>query len=297
MQNEFPLVGIVLLNWNGYDHTKACLESLQALDYPRYRVYVVDNHSSDGSGDKLAQSFTAIQYIQNEANLGFAGGVNRGIEAAVKICDYIWLLNNDAKIENCCALTELVAACRANPQIGAAGSIIVGTDGHIQFSGARISYPRLIGKHEVQPVDSVRETDYVTGCSMLVPASVYRECGLIDEKYFLYYEDADFCYKLKQKGYICVVVPTSRIVHELGGTSKKNPRLNYTYYNLRNRLLFASSWLKGFSFLWVLLVITAETFLRLIRYLGLGRRQSAKMLWAAFRSGITKQTGPYTLRT
>lgn len=296
MPNNQPMVGIVILNWNGFDHTAACVRALSALDYPCYKVIVVDNHSTDGSAAKIKAEFPHIVTIENPENLGFAGGVNKGIEYALLNCDYIWLLNNDAVIMNKEALSELVQACQENPHIGAAGSVIYTDEDHIQFSGARISFPRLIGKHNLDPLKAIRGTDYVTGCSMLIPAKVIQECGLMEEKYFLYYEDADFCYTLKSKGYRCVVVPASRIAHELGGTSKKNPSINYVYYNLRNRLLFAFTWLKGASLLWFLLLVTCESLLRFIRFNLKGQNSVAKLLLRAFLDGIYKRTGPYTAR-
>lgn len=292
MKNSLPKVGIVILNWNAYDLTINCIESLKSLDYTNKMVIVVDNASSDNSYEILKGKYTNLKIVLNSYNMGYAGGVNAGIREALKNkCEYVWLLNNDAKILNSTALSELVSVCESDLEIGVAGSLIKYPTGEIQFSGGEIALPLVKGIHSIENISKAIETEYVTGCSMLIPKRVIERIGLIEEDYFLYYEDSDYCFKAKQEGLKRVVVPQSLIEHELGGTSRKNPSINYIYYNLRNRFLFSYKWLSKNEFLLFFVVVSAETALRAVRYIGLRRWNSLNYLIKAYIDGIRKKEG------
>jgi GT2 family glycosyltransferase len=295
MNRSHPKVGIVVLNWNAFELTVECIESLYDLEYPEFEFYIVDNASTDGSFEKLSKKFKDSEVILNPSNLGYAGGVNAGIKKALdNNCSYVWLVNNDAKIINSSALSALVTACEKDKTIGAAGSLIKYPSGEIQFSGGKIQLPMVKGTHFEEQLTEIVETEYVTGCSLLIPKQVVQQIGLISEEYFLYYEDADYCRRIKEAGYKCVVVPGSLLEHELGGTSKKSPSLNYVYYNLRNRFLFSYRWLNKFQLIIFLLLTTAETLLRSIRYIMLGRKDSLKYLLRAYSDGFKKRPGKFT---
>jgi GT2 family glycosyltransferase len=290
-------VGVVILNWNAFEMTVECIESLRKLDYPSYELYIVDNASTDGSYEKLLSSkFNGdVHVILNPTNLGYAGGVNAGIVKAIENgCSYIWLVNNDAKIINSSALTELVKTCEEDKKIGAAGSLIKYPTGEIQFAGGEIKLPLVKGIHFEENLNRVSETEYVTGCSLLIPKQVIERIGLISEDYFLYYEDADYCKKIKQAGYKCVVVPNSILEHELGGTSSKSPSLNYVYYNLRNRFLYSYKWLNKTQFTTFFALTTFETLARALRYIILGRKESLAFLFRAYFDGFRKKTGKFS---
>lgn len=296
MNTSHPKVGIVVLNWNAYELTVECMESLYNLDYPSYEFYIVDNASTDGSYERLFNKFKNCVVILNSSNLGYAGGVNAGINKALENkCSYIWLVNNDAKIINSHALSALVTACEKDKAIGAAGSLIKYPTGEIQFSGGKIQLPLVKGIHFEEQLTEIVETEYVTGCSLLIPKQVIQKVGLISEDYFLYYEDADYCKRIREAGYKCVVVPESLLEHELGGTSKKSPSLNYVYYNLRNRFLFSYRWLNKFQQLIFIVLTTIETVLRSVRYILLGRKDSLKYLLKAYFDGFKKKPGKFTI--
>ena len=115
-------VAIILVNWNGWQDTAACVESCRALDWPNFRITIVDNASTDGSEAKLRELFPEIEIIQTGCNLGFAGGNNAGIRRALEHeAEYVWLLNNDTTVAPD-ALTALVDALENAPAAGMAGS-------------------------------------------------------------------------------------------------------------------------------------------------------------------------------
>ena len=124
MQN-IPKVFIILLNWNGSNHTLECLASLEALTYDHYEIVVVDNASTDDSKKRIREAYPDLTLIQSGANLGFAGGSNIGIEyALLRDADFVWLLNNDTVVEPG-ALGRLVARAQSDPNIGMCGSTLI----------------------------------------------------------------------------------------------------------------------------------------------------------------------------
>jgi hypothetical protein len=254
-----PKVGIVLLNWNGWRDTIECLESLHLLDYPNFDVYVVDNASSDGSEFHLRAWDPALKVIQSGGNLGWAGGCNVGIRAALaRNCEHIYLLNNDAMVRSD-TLSRLVDAASA-PNAAALGSLVVSaTDaGWAEFAGTVLDesshHPRQISRRldEVPAQTEASPTPAVKGCSMLLTGPALRKIGLLAEEYFLNYDETDWCFRAREGGMVNYYVPTSIVAHKgavsFNGTN--NPL--YRYFVTRNRLLFARRHLdaRGRLFAW-----------------------------------------------
>jgi GT2 family glycosyltransferase len=254
-----PKVGIVLLNWNGWRNTIECLESLRELDYAAYVLYVVDNDSDDDSELHLNAWDPGLKVIQSGGNLGWAGGCNVGIRAALaEDCEHIYLINNDA-IVHLDTLSRLVNEANL-PQAAALGSLIVSAadDNWAEFAGTvldeRSHHPRQISCRlddcPAQPAASV--TLAVKGCSMLLTGMALRKIGLLSEEYFLNYDETDWCFRAQAAGMINYYVPTSIVTHKgalsFGGTT--NPL--YRYFITRNRLLFARRHLdaRGRWFAW-----------------------------------------------
>src|SRR3990172_1401868 len=122
--NGAPLVYIVVVNWNGWEHTVRCLDSLRLLDHPTHRVIVVDNGSTDGSLERIRAFDPDIELIESTKNLGFAGGSNIGIRLALERgADYLWVLNNDIVVEPD-TLSALVSVARSRPGIGVIGAAV-----------------------------------------------------------------------------------------------------------------------------------------------------------------------------
>jgi len=246
--NTPPHVTIILLNWNGFQDTTACLESLEALDYPAYAVLVMDNASTDGSVERLRAQFPLLRIVVNEGNLGFAAGNNAGIRIALAekehATDYVWLLNNDT-VTAPNALSALVAAAEA-PSIGAAGpKIYFGfPSAKIWFAGARfrrrLGQAVMLGYGEADDGvcwEKVRDTDWITGCAMLIKTDVLRTVGLLDDDFFYGMEDLDFGLRVRAAGLRCIVAPKARVWHKVSASSGGAGSPLVMYHACRNRLL------------------------------------------------------------
>ncbi len=243
---KYPLVYISVLNWNGLHDTIECLDSLNKLDYPNCKLVVVDNGSTDGSTDIISKNYPKVHLIQNKENLGFAKGNNVGIRHALENnADYVWLLNNDTVVEQD-TLLNMVTEAEKDPLTGIIGSKIYyfNSTKKILFAGAMINWSRAISNHiglnetDVGQYDYVKEIDRVSGCSMLVKREVCNSVGLLDENFFLYVEEVDWCVRARKVGFKCLFVPSSVVYHKasasipLIGTWSKV----FNYYNTRNFL-------------------------------------------------------------
>lgn len=241
-----PRVAIILLNWNGHQDTLACLESLRRLDYPNAAVFVVDNASTDGSEAILRAAATPdVTILQSGANLGFAGGNNLGIRAALDHgADYVWLLNNDTMVDPG-ALSALVRRAEADPRLGLIGSRIfyLAPPQHLWFAGGAI-YPRTgMAIHEPYDVpdapeyDQPRPTDFLTGCSILARRQTVEQVGGLPEQYFLYYEDVDWCCLARQAGWGIFYEPASVVYHKVSASiGSATPK--QLFYATRARIMF-----------------------------------------------------------
>jgi len=207
-----PKVFIIVLHYQNWDDTNECLKSLEKLDYPNFEKIVIDN---------------------DKDNRGFAGGNNLGIKKAMeKNADYILLLNNDTVVEPD-FLRKLVGAGESNERAGILGPLIYeyGTD-KIHFAGGKINWLYTKGRHVTGAID------YITGACLLIKRKVVEKIGLMDEDYFLYCEDVDWCLKARKSGFSCLVVLDSKVSHKVSKNAKI-ASFSYIYYHTRNGLLLA----------------------------------------------------------
>lgn len=253
-----PKVSIVILNWNGWQDTLECFESLKKITYPNYEVVIVDNNSTNESVEKIKnwisdkKSATAYKLLINGCNAGFAGGNNQGIKYAIKNkSDYILLLNNDTIVEFG-FLEKLVEIGESDQKNGIIGPKIYYENDkkRIWFGGGKINWLKTQGIHldlnkedidEVKNINNGRDffmVDYITGCAMLIKKEVIKKIGLLSEDYFLYYEDTDYCLRALKAGWQSVLTPKSNIWHKVSRSTKEfSP--SYLYYHARNELMLS----------------------------------------------------------
>lgn len=212
---EQPKVFILILNYNGKKTLMPCLQSVYQANYPNFEVIVIDNDSKDGSLEESKHRFPRTHFIKNDKNLGFAAGNNVGIRFALeKGADYVWLVNNDAKIEKD-TLSKLVEAGEQKPQAGILSPLILHTETkNIWFGKGVIDWMSMKTTH-VSPPTLLQSftSEYICGCAMLVKKEVFKKIGLLSEKYFLYYEDADFSVKASRAGFELWIIPTAHVFH------------------------------------------------------------------------------------
>jgi GT2 family glycosyltransferase len=224
-----------------------CIESCNKLRYSNVRILVVDNGSSDGSEEILRERFPDIEIIQTGKNLGFAGGNNSGIQHALEQgADYIWVLNNDTIVDETC-LDYLVQAAEAGPSIGMVGNKIYyhHTPEIIWYAGGTVDLEtggmtHHTGKdfRDIGTYDTPGPTGYITGCSILVRKETVQDIGLLDENYFLYFEDVDWSLRAKEKGWKLFFEPKAKLWHKEGAHREQGYSDTFIYYSMRNRLYF-----------------------------------------------------------
>jgi hypothetical protein len=236
-----PSVHAVVVNWNGRELLRPCLETLLASRYANLSVLVVDNASTDGSRELVAREFPQVRVIANATNLGFAAGANKGLETVIEEGgDYALLMNNDTEIDPD-AVRELVDGARGEPRAAFVGPLIYYHDrpGVVWSAGGRVNYwagdIRHLGIRERDrgQFDRVREVDYVTACAVLVAVPALREIGLLDTAYFMYNEDTDWCVRAWRLGYKVLVAPRAKLRHKVSMSSGGG----LTSYKIYHRVL------------------------------------------------------------
>jgi len=236
-----PEGGIVVLTWENYDEASECLDSLESVDYPNYRVIVVDNGSGDGSVERLQQEYGWCEFVCNDRNLGVTRGNNAGIEHALECgVDYVLLLNDDTIVTKD-FLTPLVETAEREDQVAVVGGTnYYASSGEIHNVGAEFS--TLLGGctflHEEPKDTEPYEVDYVPTCLALIDRDFIVEQDVLSEEYFLGMEDVDLAWEARRSGRRVMVAPDSEIYHRLGSTSTRTPFT--VYHRKRNRLQFAS---------------------------------------------------------
>ena len=251
-------LSIVILNFNGLVDTLSCLDSIRKLkiDDIFLETIVVDNFSSDGSQEALPRVKDII-FIQNQDNLGYAGGNNVGIKYAVRRnADAVLILNNDTIVDSKLAL-NLITALEQGDLISPKIFFAKGFEFHksmyspkdlgkvIWAAGGEIDWSNVLGKHlGVDEVDrgqfKVRkQITFATGACMLVKREIFEKVGLFDERYFLYLEDMDFCVRAKNAGFRIIFEPNAVIWHKNASSSGGAGSPLQDYFITRNRLLFA----------------------------------------------------------
>jgi len=253
---NYPKVFVVVLNYNGGHFIKKCLASVFKNDYPNFEVVVVDNNSTDGSLEMAKSNFSKSNFIKNEENLGFAVGNNVGIRFSLeRMADYICLLNNDAEVEKD-FIERLVEALEKETHAGIAGPVVFnGENKQVWFSKGKISWLTMKAIHSVKfETKNVYQSEFISGCAVMIKAEVFNEVGLLDEDFFLYWEDVDFCYRAKKAGFKSIVVTSAWTYHF--EKSQENPE-NKTYWLVVSGLIFFKKntplFLRPWIFFYVLL--------------------------------------------
>lgn len=223
-----PLVHVIILNWNGGIFLDRALRSVFRLKYDNFQVIVVDNDSNDGSFEKARRDFGATVFIRNEENVGFARGMNVGIRFAIAHgAEYLWILNNDTEVD-AQALRELASAAKIQGNGALLSPIVLTPHGDPWFSGGEIRWWRMRVEHVypgLQGGDAPYETGFLSGCALFFSKKAIVKLGLFDERYFLYYEDADLSVRAKRLGMKLLMIPKSIVLHS--EESKSNPAKLY----------------------------------------------------------------------
>ncbi len=254
-------VAVIVLNFNGKGRTVQLINSIKSLNTTNItlQIIVVDNASTDGNIENIQLEYPEVILLVNQDNLGFAEGNNVGIRFSLKEKnEYVLLLNNDTSVDRD-LLQCLIEAAITHPKGGIFGPKIYFTREHethkskytnkqlgnvLWYGGGIIDWDNVLGSHrgvdevDVGKYNLIQKTDFISGCAMFVHREVFEKAGLLDKRYYLYYEDVDLCQRAVKKGYELYYVPEAHVWHDnakaAGGTGSDLQ----SYYITRNRILF-----------------------------------------------------------
>jgi GT2 family glycosyltransferase len=278
-----PLVSVVVVSWNARNYLSQCLGSLTA-EVCAYlmEIIVVDNNSSDGSPEMVEQEFPHVRLIREAENLGFAKANNIGIrESSGK---YVALINSDVRVLKDC-LTYLVDFADAHPEVGMVGPRIIGGDGKLQRSckgfptlwnmfcralalDAIFRRSALFGGYllNYRNHDELECADILSGCFWLARKDALDKVGLLDESFFMYGEDMDWCKRFWDAGWKLMFVPTAEVIH-YGGASSSNAPLRFFIEKLRADFQYWRKHHSRIAVAFYFLITSCHLILRIVGYL------------------------------
>ena len=275
-----PSVGALIVTWNRKDDVIECIESIINTGYSRLIIYLVDNASADGTVNVVADKFPDVRIIRSEENLGFAGGNNLGLSWILEDgLDSVFLVNDDVVVSRD-SLTILARHLFESNSIGVTSpKVLIHSDPSVIWSAGGlidrntgIAIQRRYGEID-RNKEKIQEIDYAVGCAMLVKTEAIREAGLLDPRYFTYYEETDWCRRIKESGFKVLYVPKSRVSHKV--TMQTTGRNQASYYYSRNRLLFLKN--AGVSRSRIAFIATSDLLRSAIVHTIKGRREQGRL--------------------
>jgi len=291
-----PLVSIITVNFNQTEVTCALLDSIGRQDFQNLEIFVVDNGSRENPAQVFLEKYPEVKFIRSEQNLGFAGGNNLALKQAKG--DFIFFVNNDAELTDGC-IERLLALFEKVPDLGIVSPLIcyfrtsnqqpTTNNNIVQYAGMTRVNPftgrnKTIGNKEPdkgQFADS-QPTAYAHGAAMMISRRVLEQVGPMDEGFFLYYEELDWCERIRRAGFSIWVEPRARVYHKESLTVEKLGALK-TYYLNRNRVWFMrrnySGWRLAVFFVFLFLVTIPKN---MLLYLLRGETENLK----AFLRGV-----------
>jgi GT2 family glycosyltransferase len=244
--SKYPLVCIVILNWNKLEETKECLKSVVKTDYPNYKVIVADNNSHDDPSAIIKKQFAEVIVIRNGVNEGYATGNNTAIRFALGYDPgYILLLNNDTIIDQNC-ISQIVKKAEESDKIGLVSPVIYYFEEpeKVQFAGSKIKW-RDLSISDFNSIDEIENSDVcLWGTALLIKRKLLDALGFLKDEYFAYWEDTEYSLRSLRNGFINVVCSEAKVYHvgQIEINEKKRPEYFFYYMN-RNRLFLGDDFI------------------------------------------------------
>jgi len=284
MKINKPSIAVILVNWKKYNLTSNCINSLNKSNYKNFKIILVDNEYSEKSIIELKNKYKELLVFKEKNNLGFAGGNNIGIRYALENdYDYIMLLNNDTEVKENFIL-PLVERMEKNLFLAAVQPLILNFSNKSIIWNAGGKLNKFLGLTSTRLNNNKLNssivfddyTDWISGCCILIKSEILTKVGLLDEKFFNYYEDVDWSLRMKSLGYDLGFVKESIIYHH-GSSSSKNKKnkegvisSKIHYFNIRNHILLLKKHKNLFNFFGIvffqIIKITSYIFYFLIRF-------------------------------
>jgi len=254
-----PLVWILLVNWNGKNDTLACLASLQKVSYQPRHILVIDNASTDGSVEAIRAQFPEAEVLANQRNERFARANNQGLQMALQAgAELVLLLNNDTEVAPD-FLDHLVQAIHSRDDIGMVTPKIYyhHDPNRLWFAGGKVNlWTGRVWHRGLRQIDSPEKfyqtevVDYLTGCAILAKRECIEKIGMLDESYFMYAEDADWCWRARLAGFVCLYQPAAKIWHKVSASAGGAFKI---YHKVLGNFLFFKRYAKWYH--WPTIVI------------------------------------------
>ena len=284
MKINKPSIAVILVNWKKYNLTSNCIDSLNKSNYKNFKIILVDNEYSEKSLIDLRNKHKELIVFKEKNNLGFAGGNNIGIRYALENdYDYIMLLNNDTEVKENFIL-PLVERIEKDHFLGAVQPLILNFSNKSIIWNAGGKLNKFLGLTSTRLNNNKLNssivfddyTDWISGCCILIKSEILTKVGLLDEKFFNYYEDVDWSLRMKNLGYDLGFVKESIIYHH-GSSSSKNKKTKegvisskIHYFNIRNHILLLKKHKNLFNFFGIvffqIIKTTSYIFYFLIRF-------------------------------
>ena len=273
--NPNPLTYIIIVNWNGLRDTLECLSSLSKIESKNVVIVVVDNGSADDSVRAIQHKYPNTVLIETGQNLRFSGGSNVGIRLALdRGADQIMLLNNDTVVDPA-YLSLLTSRLQSSPDIGVVAPKILyfANPTRIWYAGGEISMWTGTMRHlgiraeDHGCFDTPGETGYASGCCFLARRETFQQIGLLDEAYFMYTEDADWCFRARRAGYRIFFEPRARVWHKVSVSAGGHlSRFKLRHKFLSNMRFFAryAKWYHWLVFPWLNVLVNGIAALRYV---------------------------------
>ncbi|MDZ7290116.1 MAG: glycosyltransferase family 2 protein [candidate division KSB1 bacterium] len=284
-ESKNPLVWILVVNWNGREDTLACLASLRKVSYQPRHILVIDNASTDGSVEAIREQFPEVEVLANAKNERFARANNQGMEKALAAgAGMVLLLNNDTEVAPD-FLEHLVAAAESRPDVGmVAPKIYYHHDPQLLwFAGGRVNfwtgriYHLGLRQHEAPQSDqqehnSPEVVDFLTGCAILAKRECLEKIGWLDESYYMYVEDVDWCWRARQAGFVCLYQPAAKIWHKVSASAGDSFKI---YHKVLGNFVFFRRYARWYHWPTIVLSVAAGAVIEIFRQL---RRSPAQAL-------------------
>lgn len=295
------MLAIIILNWNGFSDTKACVESLSNATLPVRQIFIVDNGSNSQDKSKMRDycKQNRLSFVDLPKNLGFAEGNNVAIREALENprISHFLLLNNDTTIEPTC-VTDMLATLKAHPDAAIINPQIFyhSTPNIIWANGS--TYNPTFGKstlrknHSKEPDTADIKLEQIVGCCMLLPRKAIEAVGLMDSDYFSYYEETDWAERFKMAGFTLWLSASAKMYHKVAQSTGGGHTPFSTYYLVRNRGHFIRKNMTGFSKTIALSSLLFECLARSILYLFTGRMRLYNATWKGYFDFNHRKTGP-----
>ena len=286
LTNE-PKIGLVTVLYNSIEVLEDFFQSLGNQSYKNFILYVIDNSPNDeviNEAMRLSDKFSINSvFINNNANLGVAKGNNQGIQESLKNdCDYVLLLNNDIEFSKN-TIKDLVDYTVTNDESIIVPKIHYHNTNIIWTAGGCISKLKGTSPHrgelevDVGQYENIEYVNYAPTCFMMINKKVFEKVGLMDEKYFVYYDDSDFIYRTNENGYKIVYFPKAVVGHKVSVSTGGSESLFFIYYVTRNRIYFIR---KNLPFIYKLISLPYFFFTRMVKYKSYNQEQRKTLIKA-----------------